>query len=99
VPDELIVDFAFDFVIADRSYGAKDFMDEIIASGAEPLIPPRKNAIVRHEYDEWRYRERHLIECFIGKIKHFRQVFSRFDKPARRYLDFLQLTCTLIWIR
>jgi transposase len=96
---DMIADLDFDYVLADRSYGAKDFLDEIVASGAEPVIPPKKNAKEPHEYDMWRYRERHLIECFIGKIKHFRRVFSRFDKLARRYLGFLQLTSVLIWLR
>jgi transposase len=96
---DLTVDLAFDYLIADRSYGANDFVDELHARGIEVVIPPNKNAKEPREYDEWRYRERHLIECFIGKIKHFRRVFSRFDKLARRYLGFLQLTSVLIWIR
>jgi transposase len=96
---DLIVDLDFDYVIADRSYGAQAFVDELLAKGIEPVIPPNKNAKDPREYDAWRYRERHLIECFIGKIKHFRRVFSRFDKLARRYLGFLQLTSTLIWLR
>jgi transposase len=96
---DLTVDLAFDFLIADRSYGAKALVDELAASGIEVVIPPNKNAREPRAYDAWRYRERHLIECFIGKIKHFRRVFSRFDKLARRYLGFLQLTSTLIWLR
>lgn len=96
---DLIIDLDFDFVIGDRSDGAQDFLDEIIASGAEPVIPPKKNAKEPHEYDQWRYRERYLIECFIGKIKHFRRVFSRFDKLAKRYLGFLQFVSALIWLR
>jgi len=96
---DLIVDLDFDYLIADRSYGAKDFLDELIAKGTDPVIPPKQNAKVPREYDAWRYRERHLIECFIGKIKHFRRVFSRFDKLARRYLGFLQLSSVLIWLR
>lgn len=96
---DLIVDLDFDFVLADRSYGSRDFLDEIVASGAEAVIPPKRNAKEPYEYDEWRYRERHLIECFIGKIKHFRRVFSRFDKLARRYLGFVQFVSALIWLR
>ena len=96
---DLTVDLAFDHLIADRSYGAKDFVDALHARGIEVVIPPNKNAKEPREYDAWRYRERHLIECFIGKIKHFRRVFSRFDKLARRYLGFPQLTSTLIWLR
>jgi transposase len=96
---DLIVDLDFDFVLADRSYGAQAFLEAIAASGAEAVIPPKKNAKEPREYDEWRYRERHLIECFIGKIKHFRRVFSRFDKLARRYLGFVQFVSVLIWLR
>jgi transposase len=96
---DLTVDLEFDHLIADRSYGAKAFVDEIIARGIEVVIPPNKNATAPREYDEWRYRERHLIECFIGKIKHFRRVFSRFDKLARRYLGFLHFVSALIWLR
>jgi transposase len=96
---DLIVDFDFDYLIADRSYTAQAFRDELSAKGTQAVIPSPKNAKQPQDYDAWRYRERHLIECFIGKIKHFRRVFSRFDKLARRYLGFLQLTSTLIWLR
>jgi transposase len=96
---DLIVDLNFDYLIADRSYNAQDFRDDLMARGIEAVIPPKHNAKFPVAYDAWRYRERHLIECFIGKIKHFRRVFSRFDKLARRYLGFLQLTSTLIWLR
>lgn len=97
--ETLIADLPFDFVLADRAYGSADFLDYVRQQGAEPVIPPRKNALNPHDYDTWRYRERSLVECFIGKIKHFRRVFSRFDKLARRYLGFLQLTSVIIWLR
>jgi transposase len=96
---DLTIDLDFDHLIADRSYGAQAFVDELLTNGIEGVIPPNKNARAPREYDVWRYRERHLIECFIGKIKHFRRIFSRFDKLARRYLAFLQLASTLIWLR
>jgi len=96
---DMVVDLDFEALIADRSYGAQAFVDELITKGIEVVIPPKANAKQPRQYDAWRYRERHLIECFIGKIKHFRRVFSRFDKLARRYLGFLQFTCTLIWLR
>ena len=96
---DLIDGLQFEHVIADRSYGAQDFIALVVKSGAEVVIPPRQNAQQPRDYDQWLYRERHLIECFINKIKHFRRVFSRFDKLARRYLGFLQLTSTLIWLR
>ncbi|MDQ2747182.1 MAG: IS5/IS1182 family transposase, partial [Acidobacteriota bacterium] len=35
----------------------------------------------------------------IGKLKHFRRVFSRFDKLAKNYLSFVQFASTIIWLR
>jgi transposase len=35
----------------------------------------------------------------MNKIKHFRRVFSRFDKLAKRYLGFLAFVSALIWLR
>lgn len=86
-------------VIADCGYAAQALVDQIVASKAEAVIPPHQRANVQRAYDRWLYRERHLVECFINKIKHFRRVFSRFDKLAHRYAGFLYLVSTLIWLR
>ncbi|NCI26612.1 IS5/IS1182 family transposase, partial [Francisella tularensis subsp. holarctica] len=42
--------------------------------------------------------ERHLIENFFSKIKHFRRVFSRFDKTISEYIGMIKLACTFIWL-
>lgn len=95
----LLADCAADYVIADRGYDADDLIDFIIEHGAVPVIPPRKKRTVTRDYDKQLYKERHLVECFINKFKHYRRVFSRFDKLARRYLGFLNFVGALIWLR
>jgi transposase len=95
----LYAEFECDYVIADRSYDADDFLQLIIESGAIPVIPPRRNRTEPHTYDAHLYKERHLVECFIGKIKHFRRIFSRFEKFAHRFLGFLCFVGALIWLR
>lgn len=86
-------------VIADKSYDADDFITVIIGNGAEPVIPPRSNRNNQRDYDKYLYKARHLVECFINKIKHYRRIFSRFDKLAVRYLGFLSFVSALIWLR
>ena len=39
------------------------------------------------------------IECFINRIRHFRRVFSRFEKLDSSYLGFLNFVGALIWLR
>jgi transposase len=88
-----------DYVIADKAYDASTFIEQIEAQGALPVIPPRKSWRTLRYYDPHLYRERHIAECCVNKLKHFRHIFSRFDKLASRYLSFLQFVATLIWLR
>lgn len=95
----LVEEFEFEHIIADRGYAAQTFYDWIVAQNMIPVIPPHQRAKETREYDKWLYRERHLVECFINKIKHYRRVFSRFDKLARRFLGFLHFVSSLIRLR
>lgn len=95
----LLDGLTFARVIADRGYAGQAVVEVIEACGAEVVIPPHQRAKELREYDHWWYRERHLVECFINKIKQFRRVFSRFDKLAHRYLGFVQFTSVLVWLR
>lgn len=95
----LLEGFDFERLIADRGYAAEDFIDYLLERGIQAVIPPHQRAKVLREYDHWLYRERHLVECFINKIKHFRRIFSRFEKLDRSYLGFLNFVSALIWLR
>jgi len=97
--EALITDYKYERVIADRSYDSDDFLLVIAEKEAEAIIPPRKNRKEERAYDKHLYKERHLVECFIGKIKHYRRIFSRFDKLDKRYLGFLSFAGALIWLR
>ncbi len=88
-----------DYVIADKGYDADALLDLIESMGAIPVIPARKHRIQPREYDTHLYQERHLIECFINKIKWYRRIFSRFDKLAKHFLGFLSFVASLIWLR
>jgi transposase len=66
---------------------------------AVATIPPKQRRVVSRACDYAAYKERHLVECFIGKLKYFRRVFSRFDKYAARYLAFIHFASACIWLR
>ncbi len=87
-------------VVADRGYDADRTLAYVEQElGAVATIPPRKHRTVQRDCDYAAYRERHLVECFIGKLKHFRRVFSRFDKYATRFLAFVRFASMVIWLR
>jgi transposase len=95
----LIADFEPQALIADKGYDADHLLEAVRAKGILAVIPPKKHRLVHREYDRHLYRERHLIECFINKIKHYRRVFSRFEKLSKNYLGFLSFVSALVWLR
>ncbi len=97
--EALIADYSSENVIADKAYDSDQFLQIITENGAVAVIPPSSRRIDQRNYDKHLYRERHLVECFIGKIKQYRRIFSRFDKLANSYLSFLQFVGALIWLR
>jgi transposase len=97
--ETMLEDFDADYVIADKGYDTDDLRETIAERGAEAVIPPRSNRKAPADYDKHLYKERHLVECFINKIKHYRRIFSRFEKLACRYLAFLHFVGMLIWLR
>lgn len=95
----LLETYQFDRAIADKAYDTDDLLAFIAGKEAEAVIPPKSNRIEDREYDKHAYKERHLVECFINKIKWYRRIFTRFEKLARRYMAFLHLAGAFIWLR
>ena len=85
-----------DAVIAGKGYDGDDFVEAIVATGAEAVIPPRKNRIFRREYDEVLYKERNLAERFINRIKQYRRVATRYEKTARNFLGSVHVAAIMI---
>ncbi len=97
--ERLIENLFPDYVIADKGYDAKKFILLLRKKEIEVVIPSKISRLIQRAIDTDLYKERHLIECCIGKLKHFRRVFSRFDKLAKNYLSFVQFASTIIWLR
>ena len=95
----LLEPYEFAQAIADKAYDTDDLLAFIAEKEAEAIIPPKANRTEKRAYDKHVYKERHLVECFINKIKHYRRTFSRFEKLADRYLGFLSFAGALIWLR
>ena len=86
-------------MIADKGYDAQWLREYISELGMTAVIPGRSSRKVEVVYDTDLYGERHLVECFIGKVKRYRRVFTRFEKLSRRYLGFWHFVAAIIWLR
>ena len=72
--EALIDGYSSEYVIADTSYDSMPFIESITDTGAVPVIPPRANRRDSRDYDVDLYKERHIVECFINKIKQYRRI-------------------------
>ena len=86
-------------ILGDKGYDCDALRKLTVEQNCTPIIPGRSNRKKPIDYDKHTYKERHLVECFIGKIKHFRRVFSRYDKSLRNYASFVCFVGALIWLR
>ena len=95
---ELVPEVAQAFM-ADKAYDCNEVIEFVKKRKMIPVIPPKSNRVNPQTCDFVLYKERHLIECFFGKIKHYRRIFSRFEKKAKNYMGFLRFVSALIWLR
>jgi transposase len=97
--EALIEGISKTIVIGDKGYDSNAFVEILKTKECLCVIPSKINRLNPRKYDAHLYKERHLIECFFGKIKHFRRIFSRFDKTAASFLAFLHFVSALILLR
>ena len=83
-------------ILADRAYGARAIREYISEHGASYVIPPQSNVSDPRPVDWHLYKERHLVECFFQKIKWFRRIATRYDKPDASLLAFVYFAAIAI---
>ena len=86
-------------VMCDTAYDSNDFRAYWSDLGVEAVIPsnPTRKKLIPH--DKHLYKARHVVECFINKMKWYRRISTRYDKLDQTYLSFLHLAACLIWLR
>ena len=80
----------------DRAYGARTIREYISAHRASYVIPPQSNVSDPWPVDWHLYKERHLVKCFSQKIKWFRRIATRYDKPDASLLAFVYFAAIAI---
>ncbi|MBY5325419.1 IS5 family transposase (plasmid) [Rhizobium leguminosarum bv. viciae 248] len=85
--------------IADKGYDADHLCDKITETGADVVIPPKRNRKLQRPYDADLYKERNRIERFFNKLKQFRRVATRYDKLLANFMGFVKLAAIAIWLK
>lgn len=93
---ELVAGLKAEAVVGDQGYDSDAFVKSVEASGAQAVIPPKKNRVVKREYDRHVYKVRNLMERFFNQLKQLRRVATRYEKTATSFLAMVHLGATMI---
>ena len=97
--EALIADLPAENVIGDKAFDSDRFRAHLATRSIAAVIPSNASRSRAIPYDRHLYKERHLVECFINKIKHFRRIATRYDKTITSYASFVAVACVMVWIR
>ncbi len=97
--EALIEGLAAACVIGDTAFDSDAFRAQLRARGAGAVIPSNTSRAGPIAHDADLYKERHLVECFIGKLKQFRRIATRYEKTARNFLAMINIACFMAWLR
>ena len=76
-------------LLMDRAYEDNETRRLARSLGMAPVVPPKRNRRTPWAHDRQLYQRRNEIERLFRRLKAFRRVFTRFDKPDALYLGFL----------
>lgn len=86
-------------VIADKGYDSRAFRDLIRSKRMRVVIPSSRSRKRAIRYDREAYKQRNLVERCFNKLKHFRRIATRFDRPDSHFMAFLHIAAVMIWLR
>lgn len=94
-----LIDGLHDCEIAgDKAYDSDALIAQMIENRIQPIIPPKKNRLVKRDVDLEKYKGRHLVENFFCRLKQCRRVATRYEKTSTSYRAMVVFASILVWL-
>jgi transposase len=86
-----------DRVVGDKGYSSRSIRRYLRRRGIGAVIPRQKRER-RTRFDKGAYRQRHLVERLVNRLKGFRRIATRYEKRAVHYLGMLTIAAIALWL-
>lgn len=97
-------------VAADKAYSSRGNRSHLRERKIKAVIPEKRDQAANRKkkgrrggrplsHDAELYKERNTVERLINKLKAWRGIATRYDKPPGSYLAGLHLRASMIWIK
>ena len=73
-------------------------LEKAAEMGAEPVIPPKSNRLVKRDFDRHIYKQRHMVENAFERIKRWRGLATRYCKRLSSFVAAVQIRCLSLWL-
>lgn len=81
-----------------KGYSSTHIRTYLRKRGIGVVIPRRKDERRRGPFDKVAYRQRHVVERLIARLKQYRRIATRYDKRAATYRGMLTLAAIMFWL-
>jgi transposase len=85
-------------VVGDKGYSSRAIRGYAHRNGIRITIPRRSNEHRHGPFDKAIYRDRNLVERFIGRLKQYRRLATRYEKRGENYRAMWIIAATLLWL-
>ena len=84
------------FILADRGYDSRDFVQRIEEADGIAVIPSRCTVRNPRNYDKQLYKCRNQVERFFNRMKQFRRFATRYEKTAKSFLALVYFVAVFV---
>ena len=86
-------------IVGDKGYRCGSIRDYAPSSrDADLTIPRCSNEHRRRPLGKAIYRDSNLVERFIGRLRQYRRLATRYEKRGKNYLAMWLIAATLLWL-
>jgi putative transposase len=84
-------------ILGGKACDSAELRNQLHERGTKPVIPNRRNRKQPFSFNKRFCKERRRIENAFSRLRDFRRIATRYDRPPRNFLASVCLAAALVW--